>query len=333
VTVADTFHRQYGSPHLYATCRAQYGAILFAVGRWADAERELDHAIRISEDAEANVRAEAMAALAEVRLAQGRPDEAARLLAGHEAHPAAVVALARLHLSQGRPRAATSLLRRRLRHQETGAISATTLQDLLVEAEVLSGDVGAATRTASALSAVARTMGAKVVAARAERAAGRVALGHGDRAAAAAHHVSAVEAFEGAELPLDAARTRLLLAQALAESDSESAAADARQSLATFDRVGAVRDADAAVALLRSLGVRATRSAPTAAGVLTRRELEVLVLVAEGLSNREIGDRLFITPKTAEHHVANVLAKTGLSRRTEAAAYAYRNLSGWLPRK
>ena len=153
------------------------------------------------------------------------------------------------------------------------------------------------------------------------------------RASAASSSVDAVEAFEESDLPLDAARTRLLLAQALAVSDPETAEADARQALATFDRLGAVRDADTAVAMLRSLGVRATRSARAATGILTRRELEVLVLLAEGLSNREIGDRLFITPKTAEHHVANVLAKTGLSRRTEAAAYAFRSLDGGLPPK
>jgi DNA-binding NarL/FixJ family response regulator len=274
-----------------------------------------------------------MAALAEIRLAQGRPEDAARVLAGHETHPAAVGALARLHLAQGRPRAAASLLRRRLRHVEAASISATALQDLLVEAELDAGDVGAATRTASALSASARTAPVPVVTARAERAAGRVALGHGDPAAGADHLVTAVEAFEEADLPLDAARTRLLLAQALSVSDSETASADARLALATFDRLGAVRDADATVALLRTLGVRAGRSAPATSGVLTRRELEVLVLLAEGLSNREIGDRLFITPKTAEHHVANVLAKTGLSRRTEAAAYAFRNLGGGLAPK
>ena len=55
---------------------------------------------------------------------------------------------------------------------------------------------------------------------------------------------------------------------------------------------------------------------------LTPRELEVLELVATGQSNREIGEALFITEKTAGVHVSNVLGKLGVSRRTEAVAVA-----------
>ena len=52
----------------------------------------------------------------------------------------------------------------------------------------------------------------------------------------------------------------------------------------------------------------------------------MLRLLGEGLSNREIAERLFISPKTAEHHVGRIYAKLGVSTRAEAAAYAVRNL-------
>jgi DNA-binding CsgD family transcriptional regulator len=67
---------------------------------------------------------------------------------------------------------------------------------------------------------------------------------------------------------------------------------------------------------------RAGSASPLAA--LTDREREVLGLLARGMSNREIGTELFITPKTASVHVSNILGKLGAASRTEAAAIAYR---------
>jgi DNA-binding NarL/FixJ family response regulator len=112
------------------------------------------------------------------------------------------------------------------------------------------------------------------------------------------------------------------------EERPEVAMAEARAALDAFERLRAARQADAAAALLRSLGVRATAGRGRSGDVLTRREAEVLDLVAAGLSNREIGDRLYISTKTAEHHVARVLSKLGVRTRAEAAAYAVRERSG-----
>ena len=63
---------------------------------------------------------------------------------------------------------------------------------------------------------------------------------------------------------------------------------------------------------------------PDAAFGLTARELEVLDLLVAGLTNREIGGRLFISENTAGVHVSNILGKLGASRRTEAATIAHR---------
>ena len=59
-------------------------------------------------------------------------------------------------------------------------------------------------------------------------------------------------------------------------------------------------------------------------GALTDQERNVLDLIAEGLTNRQIGERMFLAEKTVKNYVSNMLAKLGMSRRTEAAAYAAR---------
>ncbi|MBO0820205.1 MAG: response regulator transcription factor, partial [Nocardiopsaceae bacterium] len=74
----------------------------------------------------------------------------------------------------------------------------------------------------------------------------------------------------------------------------------------------------------RGDGARGGRAGTSPLAGLTDRELEVLRLLARGLSNREIGAELFITPKTASVHVSNILGKLGAASRTEAAAIAYR---------
>ena len=119
----------------------------------------------------------------------------------------------------------------------------------------------------------------------------------------------------------------LLLRDGTHTTDKEAAAEEAKGALATFEELGAGPDADAAAALLREWGVKAVRRGPNALGSLTTREHEILALLGEGLSNREIAARLFITPKTVEHHVGHVLTKLDLKRRSEAAAFAVRHLS------
>ena len=74
--------------------------------------------------------------------------------------------------------------------------------------------------------------------------------------------------------------------------------------------------------VLERVRVSAARSGELAA--LSDREHEILLLVAEGLTNRQIGERLYIAEKTAKNHVSNILSKLGLERRTQAAMLAAR---------
>ena len=118
--------------------------------------------------------------------------------------------------------------------------------------------------------------------------------------------------------PFEAARARFELAGVLASSHPDVAVDHARRAMEAFGELGAASDADRAAAFLRSLGF-AARPGPRGVGTLTARELEVLRLVGAGLSNPEIAERLYVSRKTAAHHVSNILAKLNLRNRTEAA--------------
>jgi DNA-binding NarL/FixJ family response regulator len=123
-------------------------------------------------------------------------------------------------------------------------------------------------------------------------------------------------------MPHDAAEARLELARALAADGHPLAAEEAHAAMEAFRALGALRAQDNAGALLRRLG--ATATGPRGDGGLTERERQVLELLASGMTNAQIGRTLFITEKTAGHHVSRILAKLGVRNRAEAAAQASR---------
>jgi DNA-binding CsgD family transcriptional regulator/predicted negative regulator of RcsB-dependent stress response len=326
IRAADEFNRRYGSPHVYILCRLHYGSVLLATGQWAEAERELLAALeKMPKTTEPRLHAEVLAKLAELRVAQGRTEEAARLLDGFEDDAATGHALGSIHLARGEHAVAASILARRARELGEASLQGGPLLELLVQAELEHGKATEAAASARRLAELGAGLASDVIVARGERARGRVLVAAADGPGAVPHLERALEAFARLEMPLEIARTRLLLARALGDAEREVAIAEARAALASFERIGAASDADAAAAFLRSLGVKAARTGPRGIGVLTKREAEVLWLLGEGLSNREMAARMFITRKTVENHVANVLSKLRLRGRGEAAAYAVRH--------
>lgn len=145
------------------------------------------------------------------------------------------------------------------------------------------------------------------------------------------HGRSDPEAWRRAAAELDygydyeVARSRWRWAQALlGVGDRDAAREQAAAALDVARRIGAVPLATAVADLARRARLDLP-GVPTGGGdVLTAREAEVLALVAEGLSNRQIGERLFISGKTVSVHVSNLLAKLGAGGRAEAVTIAHR---------
>jgi DNA-binding NarL/FixJ family response regulator len=256
---------------------------------------------------------------------QGRLEEAEQLLDGLEPEPEALQARVSVRLARGEPAAASALLVRRLDELGwTGLLSAPLLAQL-VETRLAEERLDDARAPAAALDVIAATAGRDRVAAFAVAARGRIARVEG-REEAPQLLEEAVNRFAGLGLRLDAARMRLELARSVAVGSPEVAVDIARHARAELESLGAIRDADAAASFLRSLGAKG-RAGPRSVGLLSRREVDVMRLLGDGLTNRQLGERLFISSRTVEHHLSRIYSKLGVTGRAEAAVYAARHLA------
>jgi ATP/maltotriose-dependent transcriptional regulator MalT len=297
-----------------------YGGILTAAGRWHEAERTLTRSMRLYDESYRALRAGATARLADLRVGQGRLAEADVLLQGSDHDAYAVRPIARLHLARGQAEQAARSLDRVIDGECDGVTHARLLA-LLVEAQIAAGRIEEARLACSRLDDLAVSMPTPPVRGFAGFAMGL--LGGNDDRDTSAHFDTAISEFAAAGLVVEQARARLQIAQLLCAVKPGLARAEATAAAAAFERMGAIPSANAAASLLRTLDGEAENGVSDL-GALTSREREVLSLVAAGLSNPEIGQRLGISRKTASHHVSGILMKLGLRNRVEAAAYTSR---------
>jgi DNA-binding CsgD family transcriptional regulator len=299
---------------------------LIAGGRLDDAERELSRALQIAEQGGSRGRCvDPRARLADLLVRQGRFEEAEQLLPGADGDGWTVRARAELHLARGEPGAASVVLERRLRQIGKESLLAVTVLDLLVQARLAEGDLVAAAGAAQALEALGGSAEIDRVSAYIERAQGRVALATGTDGSLERLE-RAVAVFARLGMDLEVGRTRLDLARGLQGVDRQAAIAEGRSAMSALHTARASYERDMAAALLRELGDESRPLAAHRIRELTRREVEVLRLLGEGLTNAEIAGRLFISTKTAGNHVSGVLMKLGLRNRSQAAAIARTHL-------
>jgi DNA-binding CsgD family transcriptional regulator len=143
----------------------------------------------------------------------------------------------------------------------------------------------------------------------------------------------AIRHHEHEPIPFESARTRLCYGERLRRSKRKRQAGEQlRASLAAFERMGAWSWADRAAKELKATGdVPRLQLAAPGGRELTAQEMNVARLVVEGLTNRELAARLFLSQKTIETHLAHVFKKVGVRSRTELAVRLAATGSGFFP--
>ena len=221
--------------------------------------------------------------------------------------------LALLRLAQGRPTAADAMIRRAL-DEAQDPIARARLLAPYVEIVLCTGDTSAARDAVEELRAVAATLGTPLLRALAGRAAGAVLGAEGEPKAALVELRSAFTEFHALGVRYDAARTRLLMAEACAAvGDHDAAAMESGAARVVLDSLATAEDLNATVE---------PGTTSSFAG-LTQRELEILRLLARGKTNRRIAEDLVISERTVASHVSHIFTKLGVTSRSAATAYAY----------
>jgi DNA-binding CsgD family transcriptional regulator len=146
----------------------------------------------------------------------------------------------------------------------------------------------------------------------------------GQTTEALAYLDQAGSAFTAVEMPFDAARTHLEWAALVAANDTTLAVPALQESLDVFERLGAQRYARRTRRILYKLGTRprSTLRPHASAPTLSPRELEIVQLVAEDLTNAEIAERLIISPRTVTTHLDRIYTRLGINSRTALVRYA-----------
>lgn len=314
------FCERTGQRPLLALCRAHHGTVLMMRGNWPEAERELAWAADELSKLRPPLAGYARARLAQLRIRQGRLRAARELLARAGTHVLAPLVRAELALAQDDSPAAVDHAERYLRGLgEAQPIESAAGNEMLVAALIGVRDVAAARHAHARLAATAEAVGTDSLRAAERSAAGRIALvdGHPDLARGALE--DAIDLYGRSIAPFEAAHARLELAGALATRRRDGALEHALAARAAFQELGAQRAARHADNVVARLG---GRSASAGRAGLTAREIEVLALVAQGLSNRQIAERLVVSEHTVHRHVANIYVRLGVSSRAAAVALA-----------
>ncbi len=328
-TRLKAFCAKWGLRPLFAVCRTQYASICMWRGTWLEAERELTAATDELAASRPAMTADGLVRLAELRRRQGRLVEAAAMFEQSEPHALASLGRAELALERGDLKVTAELADRYLRRlPANNRTDRAPGLELLVRARVGLRDAEGANAALAELTAIATLVGTVPLMAAASFAAGYVAAGRGDADGARRHLEDAVDLYRQSGAPFEVGRARIELARALGSlGRADAGIEEAQRAIDLLSELKAELEASHARALLETLSKAPPARAADAAHAtgLTTREVEVLRLVADGLNNQVIAERLFLSEHTVHRHVANILTKLSVPSRAAAVAQAARH--------
>jgi ATP/maltotriose-dependent transcriptional regulator MalT len=315
---------------LLNTCRAHYASVLSWQGRWEEAESQLTAAVGGLQASRPPMVGDAIVRLGELRRRQGRSAEAAELFARSETHTLSLLGRAALALDREQPSEAAELADRYLRRfAEPGRVERSVGLEVAIRARARLGEHERAADALSELREIAARTRTRPILAALSSSEGTLAAATGDQDAARRSFEDALDLLAACEAPFETGRVRLDLAATLeALGRPDQAQHEIEAAVENFREIGAEGERARAEMMLEKLRkpslTRLTETTDGPLGGLSRRELEVLDLVAKGLTNRDIAARLVLSEHTVNRHVANILRKLGLNSRAAAASLAGR---------
>ena len=315
------FAERYGSRYMLGFCRAEYGAVHLWRGRWAEAEALLKASAEDFTRSRPAMVSGPLIVLAELRRRQGRRTEAEELLDQAGPSSKALLCCARLALDEGDALQAIELLERLLRQMPADNVLArASILELLVSARTACGELDEAALALTMLREAERLVGTPPLRASADLAEGMLEAARGNRDRARVLLEDAVDCFQSSGAPFEAALARTELATSLAAlGRTDPAEREAAAALECLLELGA----EAGIEQARRILAGDDGGSPLRE--ITPREREVLSLLAEGLTNKQIARRLVVSEHTVHRHVTSILRKLDLPSRTAAAAYAARH--------
>jgi ATP/maltotriose-dependent transcriptional regulator MalT len=306
--VLHSWSADWRARHFFGICRTAYGEVLSATGDWPSAEEELTSAIEDMRVTRPALAAPGAVRLGQLRMRQGNLAAARELFESALPFPGAVIALGELALAEGDAVRAVEAAERVLRRLgDATVLDRFPALELLARARAAAGDLAGALACADEIEREAERFGTPYMRGRGRLAVGHVRLTAGDLDLARQAAEDAVDLFSECRAPYEAARARVILASTL-------------ECLGRPER--ASEEALAADETFALLGARRQGGYSAAADELSPREVDILRLVARGLSDAQIAGHLFLSPHTVHRHVANIRTKLRTPSRAAAVAYA-----------